>query len=358
MGGGKLVSLPNTIIHHTPWEAQSNPIWPASSFSLYRNIASYPFSGKLNQSQTSQLLQILQSILTTVPILQTPTYLPAESLSPQEKEFLSEHFLCQEGWQNACKGQAFIVDASAHFLAVCNVKEHLLLEWMDCKGSWKEAWQFLNQVETALGEKIDYAFSPQFGYLTSNPSLCGTALVVHCYLHLPALIFSETLFDELNASAENSVQASSLIGESKDFMGDLVILKNAYTLGVAEESILQTLHAVATQLVLAEKNIRLLYSKNPPMELKDKISRAYGLLLHSCQLEAKEAFDALSQIKLGIDLGWIQGMNDAEINELFFRCRRAHLLQSQEKTFFSPRELAEARSLYLHQKLQKATLTF
>lgn len=358
MEGKKTLNLPDAIINHIPWGTHSNPIWPASSFSLYRNIANYPFPEKLNETQALQLLQILQTSLSEISTLQTPVYLPAETLSSQEKEFLCEHFLCQERWQNASKGQAFVIDSSTRFLAVYNIKEHLLLHWIDYKGCWQEAWKLLDQIETNLGEKIDYAFSPQFGYLTSEPSLCGTALLVHCYLHLPALILSETLSEVLHTSIDDSVLANSLLDTPKDFMGDLIILKNAYTIGVTEDSILQSLHAAATQLVVAEKNIRLLYKKDPPILLKDKISRAYGLLLHSCQLDAKEAFDALSQIKLGIDLGWIQGMSDAEINELFFQCRRAHLSQSQEKIFFNQKELAQARSLYLHQKLQKTTLHF
>ncbi len=94
------------------------------------------------------------------------------------------------------------------------------------------------------------------------------------------------------------------------------------------------------------------------MPLKDKMSRAYGLLLHSYQLETKEALNALSQIKLGIDLGWIQGINDQEINELLFRCRRAHLAQSHEKISLHTKDLSEARAAYLHEKLQKTTLQF
>jgi protein arginine kinase len=352
------VNLPDKIVHHIPWGSQSDPIWPASNFSLYRNIAGYPFSEKLNEHQSSQLVQILKSVLAKIPALEQPIYLPAQALSSQEKEFLCEHFLCQTRWPNASKGQAFVFDASAQFLAVCNAKEHLLLEWIDFGGSWQQTWELLNQVERALGEKIEYAFSSKFGYLTSDPCLCGTALVVYCYLHLPALIFSGTLFDVLQNLDTKNVEVISVLGEHQNFMGDLLILKNSYTLGVTEDSILQSLHAAANQLVLAEKNTRAGYRKDLPIELKDKISRAYGLLLHSCQLDAKEAFDALSQIKLGTDLGCIRGMSDAEMNALFFGCRRAHLLQTQETFFLPPKDLAKARSLYLHQKLQKTNLHF
>jgi protein arginine kinase len=114
----------------------------------------------------------------------------------------------------------------------------------------------------------------------------------------------------------------------------------------------------ATKLVLSEQTQRLQYKKTSPPDLKDRISRAYGLLMHSYQLETKEALSAISQIKLGIDLGWVQGMTDDEINEIFFRCRRAHLLQTQEKISLDKKELAHTRAEYLHQKLRQTTLSF
>ena len=349
-------NLPDAILHHIPWDSNSNPIWPASSFFLHRNIAKYPFPGKLNESQSLELLPHLQNLFLNLPELQSPLYIAADALSPQEKEFLCEHFLCQQGWQNTSKGQGFIVDQSAHFLATLNIKEHLVLQWVDCKGQWEKAWEALNKIETSIGNDLEYAFSPRFGYLTSHPTLCGTSLLVLCYLHLPALILSGKLSQTLHSYQEESVHTSGLFGAAEDFIGDFLILQNKYTLGITEESILKDLHTMASQLVFAEKNERLLYEKNPSIELKDKMSRAYGLLLHSYQLETVEALNALSQIKLGIDLRWVEGITDEEINELLFRCRRAHLLQSNEKISLDKKELAQARASYLHEQLQKTTL--
>ncbi len=349
-------NLPNNILDHIPWDAHCNPIWPASCFLLYRNIAKYPFPGKLSEQESLQLLPSLQKLLLNIPELKSPLYLPAETLSPQEKEFLCEHFLCQEGLQNTSKEQAFIVDASSQFLATLNVQDHLVLRWVDCKGKWSESWETLNKAEVSIGNDLEYAFSPKFGYLTSDPSLSGTGLVVSCYLHLPSLIVSDKL-QNLLVHLEESVKPIGLFGKN-EFIGDFVVLKNAYTLGMTEESILKELHKTATRLSIAEKDERLLLAKNPSIELKDKVNRAYGLLLHSCQLDTKEALNALSQIKLGIDLGWIKGITDDEVNELFFRCRRAHLLQSQEKIALDRKELSQTRAEYLHKQLQKTTLQF
>ncbi len=347
-------NLPNSMLSHAPWDPSSNPIWPASCFFLHRNIAKYPFPGKLSEREASQLLPLLQKLLLDVPELKAPLYLSAATLSALEKEFLCEHFLAQEGLQNTSEQQAFIIDESAHFLATLNIHDHLSLQWIDCKGKWQQAWESLSKIETSIGNKLEYAFSPKFGYLTSSPALCGTALVVSCYLHLPALILSNKLEESLKGLDE-SVQASGLFGQD-ELIGDFIILKNSFTLGPDEGSILKELHRAATLLVLAEKDERLLQQKNPSLELKDKMSRSYGLLNHSYQLDTKEALNALSQIKLGIDLGLVKGISDEEVNELFFRCRRAHLLKSHEKISLDQKELSAARAEYLHKQLQKATL--
>ena len=350
-------NLPKSLLTHAPWDSNSNPIWPASCFYLHRNIAKYPFPGKLSGKESSQLLPLLQKLLLNVPELKSPLYLSADILSALEKEFLCEHFLSQEGLQNTDIQQAFVIDDSAHFLATLNIHDHLALQWVDCKGKWQEAWDSLNKIESSIGSHLEYAFSPKFGYLTSNPALCGTALVVSCYLHLPSLILSSKLQEILSSNLDDSIQASGLFGK-EELIGDFIILKNKFTLGLTENTILKELHKAATLLVLAEKDERLLQQKEPSLELKDKMSRSYGLLLHSYQLDTKEALNALSQIKLGIDLGLIKGLTDEEVNELFFRCRRAHLLQSSEKISLDTKELSAARATYLHQQLQKAILQF
>ena len=351
-------NLPKAILDHVAWDESSNPIWPASSFYIHRNIENYPFPCKMDQPHTLQTIELLKKALLSLSKLKKPTYLPAESLSPHEKEFLCEHFLSPESWQNASTGQAFIVDESAQLLGALHFQNHLLLEWIDCKGTWEQAWKTLSQIEVAIGETLDYAFSPKFGYLTSNPKLAGTGLQVHCYLHLPALIFSKKIAEELLSSKTKNIESSGLFGDKKSFLGDFLVLRNSVTLGISEETILKDLHKAATKLSLSEKAARILLKDNPPLEVKDLISRAYGLLMHSYQLDTKEALNALSCIKLGTDLGWIQGISDHEINELFFRCRRAHLLQSQEKISLERKELAQTRAKYLHDKLQKTTCSF
>lgn len=351
-------NLPESLLTSIPWNHNANTIWPASSFFLHRNIIQYPFSLKLNETTSSQLLLKLKEVCEQIPDMKDFIYLSADVLTPKEKEFLSEHFLSAEGWQNLSKGQAFIIDPSGHFLGLLNSQDHLTLQWIDCKGDWEKSWNALNTIEMAIGKQIDFAFSPRFGYLTADPKRSGTGLIVSCYLHLPCLIASGQLTQLLLTHTEPSVSVAGMLGTMEELLGDFLILKNNYTLGLTEQTILRDLHLTATKLILSEKTERTRIKEEAPAEIKDAISRAYGLLMHSYQLQTKEALDAISKIKLGIDLGWIKGMLDQEINELFFRCRKAHLEQTHKEISLNKKELAHTRAEYLHNQLKQTTLTF
>lgn len=350
--------LPESLLSSIPWNHGANTIWPASSFFLHRNIARHPFPLKLNENSSSELLLKLKEICEKTPAMKDFHYFSADLLTPQEKEFLSEHFLSSEGWQNLSKGQAFIVDPSGHFLGLLNAQDHLILQCVDCKGDWEKSWNVLNTIEMAIGEQTEFAFSPRFGYLSSDPKQSGTGLLVSCYLHLPCLIASGQLPTLLLTHTEPSVSIAGMLGNMEELLGDFLILKNNYTLGLAEQTILRDLHLTATKLILSERAERIKYQEKAPDEIKDAISRAYGLLMHSYQLQTKEALDAISKIKLGIDLGWVKGMLDQEINELFFRCRKAHLEQTHKEVSLDKNKLAHTRAEYLHKQLKQTTLTF
>jgi protein arginine kinase len=344
-------NLPPFLFEHTPWENEVNPIWPASSFILHRNLANFNFPNKENETQSMHTLEIVKQGLLKCPECQSAQFLQADQLTPLDKEFLVEHFLRLDSFQNTFAGQGFIVDPSAHFLATLNIEDHLQLQFVDCKGEWEKTWNHLVQIETQLSQEIQFAFSPTFGYLTADPGLCGTGLTTDVYLHLPALIHTGALEDALIKQKDQDVTAFGMEGNLAELIGDILILRNSYTLGLTEENILFSLNTSAMKLIVSEKTIRNQLLKDNSIEIKDQISRAFGLLVHSYQLKTKEALDALSLIKLGLDLGWIVGITDQKINEVFFKCRRARLALLSNEQQLDPHEVAKKRATFLHEQL-------
>ena len=91
--------------------------------------------------------------------------------------------------------------------------------------------------------------------------------------------------------------------------------------------------------------------------MKDHVSRAFGLLRHSYQLQTNEAMDALSLLKLGVELGWIEGITSAKVNALLFQCRRAHLQYTiQDTETIDLQAIAHKRAEFLHQQLKELVI--
>jgi protein arginine kinase len=348
-----LLELPGELIAHSPWAAKSNPVWPVTIFQCRRNIARSNFPGKLSAEEMGRLFQLLEKPITSSLGTRCKIF-PANRLSPIDKEFLCEHFFCSEGFQNASIGQGFAIDLQGRFFGQINLQDHLCLQWIDTGDSWEETWSELAKCEEMIAKELPYAFLPQFGFLTANLNNCGTGLTISAFLHVPALLALKKL-DELLQNLED-VEAVGLEGTKDDRTADFLVVKNAYTLGLSEQEILRAVHLAATKIASAEKGARAQIQKEENAEVKDLISRAYGLLVHSYQLSTKEALASLSHLKLGIDLGWIGGLTDQDINQLFLAVRRAHLLKAiGGKSEESP-EVPHQRATFIHSKLKSLQL--
>ena len=338
-----------------PWKDNSNVIWLGSTITLNRNLEKFNFPGKLENDKKKQIISLVGKDLLAHPSLKNPKLIKAEDMLPIEKEFLGEHFLSPQSFHQAHAGEAFILDETGQFLGLFNLTDHLSLQWIDCKGELEATWDRLVQIEMQLNKKINFAYSPQFGFLTSDPTQSGTALIVYIYLHLPSLIYSGTLNQIISGYKDDGIEQTGLQGDPNEIIGDIVVFHNAYTLGVTEENIISSLHTFATKLQGEEKKLRLQMKKEESPSMKNRISRAFAILLHSYQIEAVEALNAISLLKLGVDLDWVTGTTIASLNELSFNCRRAHLL-CQCGSKISQEEVLHKRAEFIHHALKGARL--
>ncbi len=343
------------VYKKTPWNNNANTIWLASSIVLQRNIEKFKFPGKLEKDYKAQIIALISKKLLASDSIEAPTLTHAEHLSPLDKEWLVEHFLSNHNYIQAGSGDGFLFDAQYEFLATLNLFDHLHLQLIDCKGELESTWNRLVKIETEIGKEINYAFHPNFGFLTSDPTHCGTALIASVFLQLPGLIHSDRINDLLKKNVDESMTVTGLQGSPLEIFGDVLRIRNNYTLGLTEENIISSLRSVTTKLIVEENSIRAKIKQEEPADMKDKVSRAYAVLVHSYQIEAVEALNALSLLKFGLELGWIKGTDQQKVNELFFNCRRAHLTAYYEQPI--PQEvLSHKRAEMIHSSLKDVKL--
>src|SRR5439155_314028 len=109
------------------------------------------------------------------------------------------------------------------------------------------------------------------------------------------------------------------------------------------------------KLLVAEKSARNTIKAENTTSIKDKISRALGILKYSFQLETVEALSSISLVKLGVELEWIKNISLLELNKIFFTCRRAHLSYSLKEKI-PAEEVSARRAEFLKEMVKAATL--
>jgi protein arginine kinase len=347
-----------TLSKHMPWYQNAQTIALASSLMVCRNIEKFLFPSKLESHKQSALVGLLEKEFKRSKTLSFPSFHKAAQLSSQEREFLAEHFLVSSDFHQAHGSEGFVVDESGCFAASMHIEDHLRLYWITPQIGFEKGYSRLTSVECAIGEILPFAFSPRFGFLTSSVELCGCGMEAKIFLQLPALIHTEKLEEVLDEITDSSLSITGLQGDPTEVIGDVLVLKNYYNLGVSEDMLFSSVYTAAMKLIAEEEAARQKVKKEQNIEVKDRVSRAFGILMHSYQIDAVEALNALSLVKLGCDLGWVEKTDLETLNLLFFQCRRAHLLeQVKAKEILNEELFLHKRSEFIHHKLQGIVLT-
>lgn len=339
----------------TPWKQETHNVWISSSLCLKRNLSKFKFPGKLDKARQHQVISLIYEGLKSCGEISNPKLFRTEEIGPIEKEYLFEHFLVSDGFYKAHGGEGFVIDDAGTFLGAMNIQNHLQLIVNDTGQEIEKAWNRLVKIEDCVGKSVDFAYNSRFGFLTSDPAQSGTGLAITLFLHIPAVIHGGELPELLEKEKEEEIEITGLQGNSSELIGDLLIARNYCTLGLSEEYLLTSLRMWATRAVVAEVSLRKKLKESGNEVIKNKVTRALGLLTHSYQLETIEALNAVSLVKLGVEMGWIDAPSTLNLNQIFFNCRRAHLLNQLGKQIQIP-ELPRKRAEYLHSIAKELTL--
>lgn len=347
----QMPKLPKSLLDTHPLQGWTDPIWPGSVCMLHRNLSTHLFPKKLGEKEAEDVLQDIQKYL--CPQLKDPFLIQNHMISPLEKEYLFEHFILQQAYENLSAGKGFIVDETGKFLALLNIEDHLHMHLFSTCPSLQASVDSILEKEEEISKKLSFAVSPRFGFLTEDPFLSGTGLSIQSFLHLPVLL----ALNKLESAVQEVNDAVSLtsLGQNGETWADIILLENNYASGTTEQEISLSLEKAAYHLREQELNARKNLDATEIEYLKTKASKALGTLSFAYRLDIKEALSHLSTLYLAHQLGWIQA-EDFDFFSLFFSLRRAHLFLQKEE--LSTQDPQDTRACVLKEYASKLTPSF
>lgn len=320
---------------------------------LARNLTGLPFPTRLGGEELERLVAMVEEALPAVQRAFADLELHRlESLNALQRQALQERHLVSPAFAEAGRG-ALLLRQDESLCAMVPEEDHLRLQGMAPGLRLDEAWQAVSTLDGLLGEHLDYAFSPRWGFLTTCPTNTGTGLRASVMLHLPGLVMTRQAGPLFEALAKVGVAVRGLYGEGTEAQGNLFQISNQVTLGVAEEGILQSLRGICQQVVDSERSARERLRRELGARLEDRVWRAYGVLTTARVMTSREALALVSDLRLGIDLGIVTNMEARTCNELWLAVTPA-LLQVAEGRLLGPEERDVARANMIRRRLAEA----
>ena len=257
---------------------------------------------------------------------------PMDELSPLDRGFLMERHLVSREFMNPRHGAALATNREQGTFVMINEEDHLRIQVLAPGFQLDKLWTRIDDFDDQLSKKLSFAFDERLGYLTACPTNLGTAMRASVMLHLPGLVLTEQIGPCLKAVGKLGLTARGIFGEGSKNQGNLFQISNQSSLGESEADILRRLNTVIGQIIDNEKKARDFLLAGRRNFLLNLVGRAYGLLKNSYLITSSEALEALSSLRLGVDMGMFRELTIHTVNELFLLVQSSHLQKYEEKT--------------------------
>lgn len=323
----------------------------SSRVRLARNIRDAAFPGWAKKPERVRILDQIRPAVETLPEMRGAFSESMDNLSTLDKQILVERHLISREHAAKSAGSGLVLNRDESLCFMINEEDHLRMQALRPGLQLKQAWMAIDQADSVLEKRLEYAFSQDVGYLTACPTNLGTGIRVSAMLHLPGLVLAEQINPIIQSVNKLGLAVRGLYGEGTEALGNVFQVSNQMTLGEAESAIVERLDKVLSQIIEHEENARGTLLEKKPKMVYNHIGRAYGILANAHSISSKETMNLLSLMRLGMDLGLFPGSDRSLTDELFILTQPAHLQrQYSEKLSAEERDLLRADMVREHLK--------
>ena len=321
----------------------------SSRIRLARNLADFPFISRATPQDRVQIERSLRDAILAANSSGDLLYVAVDELEGVDRQFLVERHLISREHAESQGRRAVAIDRTERFSLMINEEDHLRIQVLQSGFNLDSVWEQINNIDDGIEERVTYAFQERLGYLTACPTTVGTGMRVSVMLHLPALVITRQIEKVFRSLQKISLAVRGLYGEGSQATGDFYQISNQITLGRSEQELVQQVRDIVPVIIDYERQARQFLIKESHENLHDRVSRAYGILRTAQTISSEETMHLLSSVRMGVNLGLIQDLRIADINDLFIRTQPAHLQKLTGNELASTdRNIERARYLRHH----------
>ncbi len=314
-------------------EGPDSDVVLSSRVRLARNFKKYPFPHKATPEQQKQIIEDTKDALYkgNQQMTETFEFYNFGTLNNIEKSVFVEKHVASKELLEGKRERGILLSSDERISIMINEEDHLRIQCLATGMQLNEALEVCNNIDDLLSEFIEFSWDENIGYLTSCPTNIGTAIRASVMMHLPALVMTGYIKTVIEALGKLGLAVRGMYGEHTEASGNMFQLSNQITLGKSEEDILLSIKNIATQIIEQERALRQQLLRQNKYQLEDRIFRSFGILKNSRIIATNECLKHLSDLRMGVDLGIIEGISIEDINEIMLLVQPGSLQEKAKK---------------------------
>ena len=299
----------------------------SSRVRLARNLAGTPFPHRAAPEALERTFETVSTSLRGAAALGRPDVWGLEDLSTWDRRVLVERHLATPRLVEGRRPGGVCVAAGERLAVMIHEEDHLRIQSVASGLDVASALAGAVALDRQLEESLEFAVSPDRGYLTACPTNVGTGMRASVLVHLPGLVLAGEIRKVHRAVAEMGMAVRGWFGEGSRALGDFHQISNQRKLGWTEEETADNLVRVCRRILELESEARerLVEDRSRRRRMEDRIFRSYGTLRTARLMTVESVMACASDLRLGRWMNFFESLPPERLNRLALRVQPAHL---------------------------------
>lgn len=293
----------------------------SSRVRLARNLANFPFPDCYKNDDSERVQIIILAAFSQLQDADNYHSIESKDLSVTSAGILIERGVLEN------HQTALVMRNDGYVSTAINCTDHLRISSFRNGLSLRKSFDECIKVDMDLQKNLQFAASYGFGFLTQKIPDCGSGMKLSCRVHLA----SSVMLGKLNLIIEYCKQTKLKIEPAFPNIGQgsaagsffLISSTNAFDGNELDQ--LANFESCIKYIVETERKISTEYADNKSTLIRNSVIRAYSIAKFSLFISLREALDIISDLKLGLRLGLLKGIDDSALSGLLYKVQKSHL---------------------------------
>ncbi len=296
----------------------------ATTMVLRRNLANFPFPQKLSKTESQRIQSLVFDAFNHLKDAESFQAISVSHLDSLVKKVLQERGILD--FQDDEK-IGIILRTDGKVSCAVNDGDHLRLNVFVSGLNFENVSAISKEIDLGLQQKLQFAASYDFGYLTSDVFDAGSGMKLSLKFHLPSLSFQSRIRGLANDMIEKGISFEAHYGTAKQgtALGAFYTITSINSQTGGELDQIASVVSAGRRIADLERAAREECKKNNLTEVRNALYRAVALSRSSLFIPLREAIELVSTIKWGLDMGLLTGIEDSFLHALLYRIQEAHL---------------------------------